>query len=987
MQSKPVHTAIRRALIAGAAAMLTLPAATIAQAQNDQGDDVETVVVTGSRILGSNLESPSPIQTVTAEDIQTSGVPNIQDLLVKSPVFGTPLSRTNSNFLTSSVGVATIDLRNLGTARTLVLVDGRRFVAGIPGESAVDLNTIPASFIDRVDVMTGGASSIYGSDAIAGVVNIIYKKNFEGFSFDAQYGESAEGDGDETQLGATFGVSSADGRGNVMGYIGYTDQGSVLSRDRSRSAVDQISRALLTGDPADMFTAQRPYYSSFAPQGRFFTANGPGSGITFDANGNVIPWSTNGTSTLAATGFNRSAFRTIAVPIERYLFASRGNYEFADHHRAFFEGTYASTQATSVLEPYPLGAEDIYPATGGQTPAEFLVNGVLLANPLIPAAVFNTTADEDGDGLRDYYFTRRMAEAGNRGNVADRDTFRIVGGLEGELFGGGWRYEAFYAYGQTKEAQTSSGQVNVLNFRNALEAIPDVDDLDGDGNVTEAICRDANARDQGCVPVNVFGFNSISPAAFDYIKAPGMLATFTQQKIAGLNLTGHVFDLPAGPVGLAVGAEYRDEYSRSEFDPLQQAGLNAGNAIPRTEGDFDVKEGYLEVRVPLLADKPMFEKLDLNGAVRFADYSTVGSVVSWNGGLEWSPVPSLRFRAIRALATRAPNINELFSPPSQDFPTGLQDPCVGVTATSTGDVDAACRAAPGVNANIAANGAFTLNQADIQGISGFNRGNPNLSEEEGDSWTVGVVIKPSDIPVLENFDLTLDYYRIDIKDAIVFTPRQFILDQCYRGNTALCQFITRRPAAVGANSAGSLEFIDSGPTNSGGEFAEGIDLTVSYAQDIGPGAFRGRLAFTHVLDQYRVPLPGAAKDYIVGEVEDGLVAPENRAVLNLGYTVGKFGATLTTTYLGKVALDDQFLAQFGEARGSIGVGSKTYLDAQVTYSPTENYQIFVGANNLLDEEPPPIISGLPGDDTGTETNAGAYDPIGRRWYAGVRVKL
>ena len=987
MQSKPVHTAIRRALIAGAAAMLTLPAATIAQAQNDQGDDVETVVVTGSRILGSNLESPSPIQTVTAEDIQTSGVPNIQDLLVKSPVFGTPLSRTNSNFLTSSVGVATIDLRNLGTARTLVLVDGRRFVAGIPGESAVDLNTIPASFIDRVDVMTGGASSIYGSDAIAGVVNIIYKKNFEGFSFDAQYGESAEGDGDETQLGATFGVSSADGRGNVMGYIGYTDQGSVLSRDRSRSAVDQISRALLTGDPADMFTAQRPYYSSFAPQGRFFTANGPGSGITFDANGNVIPWSTNGTSTLAATGFNRSAFRTIAVPIERYLFASRGNYEFADHHRAFFEGTYASTQATSVLEPYPLGAEDIYPATGGQTPAEFLVNGVLLANPLIPAAVFNTTADEDGDGLRDYYFTRRMAEAGNRGNVADRDTFRMVGGLEGELFGGGWRYEAFYAYGQTKEAQTSSGQVNVLNFRNALEAIPDVDDLDGDGNVTEAICRDANARDQGCVPVNVFGFNSISPAAFDYIKAPGMLATFTQQKIAGLNLTGHVFDLPAGPVGLAVGAEYRDEYSRSEFDPLQQAGLNAGNAIPRTEGDFDVKEGYLEVRVPLLADKPMFEKLDLNGAVRFADYSTVGSVVSWNGGLEWSPVPSLRFRAIRALATRAPNINELFSPPSQDFPTGLQDPCVGVTATSTGDVDAACRAAPGVNANIAANGAFTLNQADIQGISGFNRGNPNLSEEEGDSWTVGVVIKPSDIPVLENFDLTLDYYRIDIKDAIVFTPRQFILDQCYRGNTALCQFITRRPAAVGANSAGSLEFIDSGPTNSGGEFAEGIDLTVSYAQDIGPGAFRGRLAFTHVLDQYRVPLPGAAKDYIVGEVEDGLVAPENRAVLNLGYTVGKFGATLTTTYLGKVALDDQFLAQFGEARGSIGVGSKTYLDAQVTYSPTENYQIFVGANNLLDEEPPPIISGLPGDDTGTETNAGAYDPIGRRWYAGVRVKL
>ena len=256
-----------------------------------------------------------------------------------------------------------------------MLVDGRRFVAGIPGESAVDLNTIPASFIERVDVLTGGASSIYGSDAIAGVVNIIYKKNFEGFSFDAQYGESAKGDGDETQLGATFGVSSADGRGNIMGYIGYTDQGAVYSRDRSRSAVDQISTALLTGDPADMFTPLRPFYSSYAPQGRFFTANGPASGITFDANGNVIPWSTNGNASLAATGFNRSAFRTIAVPIERYLFASRGSYEFADGHRTFFEGTYASSQAVSVLEPYPLGAEDIYPATGGQVPAEFLVTG------------------------------------------------------------------------------------------------------------------------------------------------------------------------------------------------------------------------------------------------------------------------------------------------------------------------------------------------------------------------------------------------------------------------------------------------------------------------------------------------------------------------------------------------------------------------------------------------------------------------------------
>ncbi len=987
MTHDTVSAAVRRVLLMGAVAAATLPVASIAYAQDSAG--LETVIVTGSRIVSSNLESAAPIQTVNAEDIQESGVVNLQDILAKNPVFGSPeINRSNSNFQTSSVGVSTIDLRNLGTARTLVLVDGRRFVSGIPGDAAVDLNTIPVQFIERVDVLTGGQSSIYGSDAVAGVVNIIYKKNFEGIAFDAQYGETADSDGDETQLAVTFGTSSADGRGNLMGHISYTDQGSVFSRDRERSAIDQASRgAFVTGDPDDFFIAQSPFNSSFAPQGRFFTANGPGAGITFDANGNVIPWSTNGSATLAATGFNRSAFRTIAVPLERYLFASRGEYEYTENHRAFFEGTYASSQATSVLEPFPLAADDIFPASGGQVPAESLVDGVLLRNPLVPDVVFNSAADEDGDGLRDYFFTRRLSDVGTRGNVADRDTFRVVGGLEGDLFDNNWRYQAYYIYGQTKESQTSSGQVNVLNFRSALQAIPDIDDLDGDGNITEAICLDANAREQGCVPINVFGFNSITPEAFDYIKAPGLLGTFTEQKVAGAYVSGSLFELPAGDFGISVGAEYREEFARSEFDPLQQAGLNAGNAIPRTEGEFDVSEAYLEVQVPILADVPFAQRLSASAAVRFADYSTVGSTLSWNAGLEWAPISQLRFRATTALATRAPNINELFSPPSQNFPTGLNDPCLGVTATSTTAASAACRMDPGVAANIALNGAFTLNQPDLQGISGFDRGNPNLQEEEGESWTVGAVFQPEGVPFLQNFAFTLDYYRIDIKDAIVATPRQFILDQCYTGDTSFCDFILRRPAAIGANSAGSLDEIDSAETNSGGEFAEGIDLTVSYAQLVGPGNLKARLAYTHVLDQFRIPLPGADKDNIAGEVEDGLTQPEDRAVLTLGYDIGKFSGVVTTTYLGKVSLDDQFLAGFDLEPGSYGVGSKTYVDLQVSYAPTDTWQIYVGADNVLDESPPPIISGLPGNDTGTETDTNLYDALGTFWYAGVRVKF
>ena len=998
-----VRRAVRLALLTGGTAALLATSAVFAQEQDatDKEKPMEEVVVTGSRIVSSNLESPSPVQTISSEDIASTGIVNVQDILLKNPTFGTPtLSRTNSNFLTSGAGVATVDLRNLGIERTLTLVDGRRFVSGLPGSAAVDYNTIPAQFIERVDVLTGGASAVYGSDAVAGVVNIILKKNFEGVAFDGQYGSSAEDDNQETQVGVTFGTNSEDGRGNIMAHVGYTKQGAVFSRDRDRSAVDQVSRgAGQTGDATELFTITRPFYSSFAPQGRFFTANGPAAGITYDASGNVIPWSTNGTATLAATGFNRSAFRTIAVPIERYLFAGRGSFEFTENNSAFFEGTYASSRSVSKLEPFPLGAEQIYPATGGQVPVEFDVNGVLTRNPIVPDVVFNSAADEDGDGLRDFYFTKRMADFGTRGNDARRDTFRVVGGLQGTVFSDKWHYEGFYAVGQTKEAQTSGGQVNVLNFRNALEAIPDADDEDGDGNTTEAICRDPNARLQGCVPVDVFGFNSMSAGAIQYIQAPATLATYTRQRVLGANLSGELFNMPAGPLGIAVGAEYREEFSNSEFDPLTQSGLNAGNAIPPTQGEFDVREAYLEVNVPLLKDLPFADSLALRAAVRASDYSTVGSTLSWNGGLEWSPIPSLRFRAIRALSTRAPNINELYSPPSQTFPTGVQDPCVGVTATSSDAASVACRAAPGVTANIAANGGvFTLNQADFQGISGFDRGNPLLNEEEGNSWTIGAVIQPEGIPVLDKFDFTVDYYRIDIGGAIVQTDRNFILSQCYGGgNQSFCNFITRRPAAVGANSAGSIEFLDAGVTNSGGEFAEGVDLTVAFAQPIGEGQFYARLSYTHLLDHYQIPLPGEDKDRLAGEVGDS----KDRAYLTLGYNIGKFGATVQTTYISAADLDDGFLAAFDTpgtgtgpgnpaiplAPGSYGVPSATYVDLQFTWAPGDSYQVFLGANNLFDEEPPLLISGLPSDVTGSETDSGTYDAIGRRWYAGVRMKF
>ncbi|OON64151.1 TonB-dependent receptor [Massilia sp. KIM] len=983
MMEKILSRSIRLMCLGGVTLGMQAAYAQTAPAAPAAGNASTAVVqVTGSRIAAPGAESPSPLQVLSSADIAASGATNLQELLLQNPTMGTPaISRTNSNFSTASAGVATVDLRNLGTSRTLVLLNGRRFVAGIPGESAVDLNTIPTDFIERVELLTGGSSATYGSDAVAGVVNIITKRAFNGILLDAQMGETYEqGDDQKRKASLTFGTSSEDGGSFIMGHLGYSRQGAVMSRDRKFAAVDQQSKMTIDGDPAGAFVPVRPFYSSFAPQGRFFHDTGS---YTYDAAGNVIPFNTNGTNGQAATGFNRSAFRAIAVPTERFLLATTGELKLNDNHSAFFEGNYASTRVSTNIEPYPLGAEDIYPASGGQVPAEFMVGNSLVRNPIVPQYLYDRISDTDGDGLRDYYFTRRMADFGNRTSRAERDTFRLATGLKGIVLDK-FNYEVYGAYGQTKEAQSSSGQVNVLNFRNALEAIPDVDDLNGNGLTTDAICRDANARAQGCVPANVFGFNALSPEAVRYIAAPGSLETVTTQTLVGGSVNGDLWELPAGALSFATGFEWRKEESRATPDALTQAGLNAGNAIPETLGDFSVKEVFVEARVPLLKDVAFAKALNFQGAFRAGDYSTVGRTNSWNAGLEWQPVNDVKFRATRALSTRAPNINELYQAPSQDFPTGIQDPCLGVTATSQGTYDAACRAAPGVAANIAANGSFTLNQSDIQGISGYNRGNPNLREEKGRSTTVGVVWTPRSIEALKRFTFTADYFKIKIADAIVGTDRQYALDQCYGGgDQSFCNFITRRPAAVGANSSGSLEFIDTAVSNSGGLGTEGVDITASWNDKVGPGRMNARIAYTYVREGWDRPTPDAELNPFAGEIG----AAKNKAIVNLGYQWGDFNVQTSIGYIGKSYLDDQFQAQFDLPSKALGVGSRTYTDLQLTYALRKSTELYFGLDNVFDTKAPPIISGLPGNSTGTETDAGTYDAIGRRFYVGLRWKL
>ncbi len=867
-----------------------------------------------------------------------------------------------------------------------MLVNGRRYVSGVPTAFAVDLNTIPTQFIDRIDILTGGQSALYGSDAVAGVVNIILKRDFSGLAVDAQYGKSFEGDDDQRSASLTFGTTGQ--RGFVMGHLGASKQGAVYSRDRDWVNTDQIDRAVgVTGDPNDIFNIQRPFFSSFAPQGRVFFGGG---NRTFDAAGNLIPFSTNGADVdgdgfpdgVGATGFDRNKLRTIAVPTDRNLFAAVGEYEWRTGHSAYFETNYARTKTVSELEPFPLDSAQLFPGTGGIIPAQFMVNGALVNNPMIRPDILALLTDRDGDGAVDYNFTKRLSEVGNRGQEAERDTFRMMTGVKGAITGP-WNYDAFWSYGVTTESQVGGGQTNVLNFRNALAAIPD-----GAGGVT---CLDPNAVAEGCVPINVFGFNSISPEAAQYIAAPTTFTSETRQNVVGVTVTGEAAQLPAGPLGIAAGIEYRKEFSRSTHDALTQAGLNANNAIPETSGGFDVWDFFLEGRFPIVKDKEWAKMLAATAAVRFGDYSTVGSTFSYSLGLEWALNNDLRFRATNSLATRAPNIAELFLAPSQDFPTGLSDPCDGVTAGTGGTLGTRCLAAPGVASNVAANGAFTLNQADVQGISGFDRGNPNLKEEEGKSWTLGLVFTPRNIDWLRNTAFTIDYFDIKIDDAIVSTPRQFILDQCYTGDASFCSFIQRRPTVEGSNSAGSLEFIDTSVSNSGGLRARGIDFTAAYSDRVGPGRLDARFSWTHYLEGYVIPLPGAERDYFVGEVaavanESPGDQPENKWTLSLGYTWGPWGVTLRNTFIGEMALDDQFLAGFDLPRGAKKIDSEIYTDIQGTYQVHKNWSVYAGIDNLFGTEQSKLLSSLPGGITGVDM-ATSHDPIGRRWYIGIRGRL
>ena len=953
-------------------ALLSAPAFAQKNVEEAGQENVEeagdAIIVTGSRIARPELVSPVPVAALGAEDLLRDGAVNIQDTLRELPQVGIGTTRTNSNFLTTGNGVATINLRNLGEDRTLVLVNGRRFVGGLAGTSIVDINNIPTDFIETVDVVTGGASAVYGSEAVAGVVNFILKDNFEGISARAQYGVTAKGDNPKYMASISAGTKfGADDRGSAMINFTYDKDTGLLSRKRSISSQDC---GLLGCGPQS--------YSSYSAQGRFqLVGNGTAdadTNILTDANGNATNIFTfdNDNNLVAGypdgAGFNRNSVRRISVPVQRYLATGIFKYELTDTIQAFSEITFAKVKSSSSIEATPLDSGD--------------VTNYSIDNPFVPQDIRNAilAANSDSDVNNDVTgisFRRRQNEVFTRSNTNDRETWRIATGLRGKL-SDTWNWDVAYVYGRLRD-YTASEDIDALKYAQALDAV-----VDGNGNI---VCRSEAARAAGCAPINLFGFGTASPEASAYVKAalPRSNTVTNTQQVYSANLSGTVPGFSAGDIGLAIGTEYRKEKSVSDWDDLTNLGQNSGNMAPDTVGKYDVWDIYGEVNVPLLRDVRFAQELNLTGAVRYSDYSTIGGVVSWESGAEWVPVDGVRIRGKYAQANRAPNIDELFTAASETFPS-TRDVCSGTTATSTGEFADACRAIPAIGAIVANGGTFTQTTADQQGVNGFNGGNINLKEETAKTITAGVVLTPS---AIRNFTFSADYFNIKVEDAIGLVARSTSVEECLRtGQSQFCNNVIRD------GNTGQLVTVNSQLMNIANFKTSGIDFAARYKTGVGLAegdALALSALYTWTLTYKKQDDPSAAINSGVGNMKYGQVF-EHKVSATAVYAVDNISFSWTTNYMSAMkdspdAYDANGIPADIWAHNNIG--DRFYHDIQLRADfEDKKFGLYAGVDNLFNSKPPVLEDGaFYSTVTGTTTAADVYDVYGRRFYVGANIKF
>lgn len=957
--------ALRLALSAGLAVTVS-SYVQLAHAQQAAGEpEIEEIVVTGSHIKRDTFNYSTPVTVVDDIEISSTGTTNLGDLLQTLPQNISTFNNANTAFFTTFSGLSLTDLRFLGTDRTLVLVNGRRFVSGAPpgGGYGVDLNSIPTGIIDRVEVLTGGASAIYGSDAVAGVVNIITKTDFEGIDVDLQVGASTAGDKNKEDITITVGGEFGQGGSAVLS-VGYSNDDPLRSRDRNFSQYD-----LVFSDEDGDGLGETPVFlgSSFPPQGRLGNLNGDGTPYTPDADPAL------------SDSFNRAAYRTIFNPVERHFAAANASYPVAERVTAFTEINWSNVHTDSEIEPFALNInDDIFQYSRGGTTgfdvASNLLMPQLLKDNLIAQGITNTSQ------LGTNGWVRRLVEFGPRASQVDRTTTRGLAGIDVQL-SDDWDMELYASYGRTEQNQENTGQINTERAAFAMNV-----ELASDGVTVQ--CADEIARIQGCAPFNVFGEGTITPEAVRYLQAPGNLKTIVEQEIYHLGVSGLLgWELPGGNVGVAGGFEYREESGAEINAGFDQTGISGGNATQPTNGSFDVSELYAEINLPVM------ERLTLDAAMRAGDYSSVGSQITWKAGFDATLHETVRLRGTVSESVRAPNIADLYAGAGETFAT-VNDPCDSVTNATTGQIAENCRSIQviqdRINANISAanpDGIFQLTTAERQGTGGFIGGNPFVQEETAEAFTLGIVWEPG---FIDNFSLAADFYDISIDDGIATTTRNTVLRRCYDVNPSVFDPTCGVGLQPGGRArrdmrplAGALIGVDSGTSNENRFETQGVDIELAYAVEAGPGLLDVGLVWNQLLKWDEIGIELGDVDDNAGEI----LTPDSRASARLSYQVQNWGVFWRMRYWSSSKdsntpndfSENDCLCDDGLAPSANVVSAYVYHDISVGYGQGP-YSIRLGVNNAFDKDPPMLPQFTQYGNTGTNTAAEAYDTVGAAWY-------
>lgn len=927
---------------------------------------LEEVTVTGSRIARPETAFANPVVSVSAATIKLSGKTNVAEFLTRSPA----LVGSNVGDLTGGSGSATgqaglnlLNLRNLGTDRTLVLVDGRRHVSGLAGSAAVDIAAIPTDLIESVDVLTGGASAIYGADGVSGVVNFRMKKDFEGFTTRAQVGQSRYGDGMNRFAALTWGQNFSDGRGNIAVAYEFNSDDRVF--DQKRPWMQQKHARGLYQNQADPDDDPNVPDNVIYRDVRFSnTGTGGAFDVDFDSSsdfeGSGKPWDPGmpliggGGLTVGGSGTPLAGYQGDMFPkLERHLVNVIGHFDFSDRFSAFFEGKYATAKVKTLWQP----SFDVDMFVAADNP--YMPQSI--RDAIVPGAAAEWYGEGTADGVS---MSRDDFDLGTNGEMAKRDTLRWVVGANGALSDHA-KYEISYVYGETRS------RINDINNRITTRwlAAADVvrDPLSGNPVCRSSLDPNADPDLAGCVPFNVFGVRKVDPAVLGFVNANSLNRSLVTQSVVSGSISGNFgsfLKLPGGPIGYAVGAEYRRETSEFNPDPRIAAGETWVADLKYTKGSLAVKELFSEIALPVLENQRFAQTLSFGGAIRLSDYDTIGKATTWKLDGVYAPVKSISFRGTYSQAVRAPNIGELFAAPgtSEAF---IDDPCdfrqLNNGTTSRAANCAALLEPLGIDPATFSPSTGAQASISIQGITGGNR---QLAAETAKTWTAGVVLRPSFLPA---FTMTLDWYDIKINKAISTSPPEALANLCVDQPTLdnpFCGAITRNPRN------GLIVGWESQPENVAAFTTAGFDLTLSYQV---PTENLGTFDFSMIggyLDRLTtIPTPGA-------EVVDERNQPYRpKKVANLDVTWMKGAWTLaynvdwfsrTLRYAANITAGDPDYA----ASNYLRIKAKWEHNLQANYEFNKDLSVYVGVNNIFNEKPDFAYSSYPVSGMGTFLYAG-----------------